>query len=93
MGESILETEDGRHLLRWHTKYTRNGSTWKTNPMGRARADHHDKNVLRQEIQWQKITSKRDGETLINLGSSWNRDIAYLMAHDYVRIEVKKPQE
>ena len=34
LGESILETEYGQQLLRWHTKYTRNRSTWKTNPMG-----------------------------------------------------------
>ena len=92
MGESILETEDGRHLLRWHTKYTRNGSTWKTNPM-----DEHGRTITIKmsfaRDPMAKITSKRDGETLINLGSSWNRDIAYLMAHDYVRIEVKKPQE
>ena len=92
MGESILETEDGQHLLRWHTKYTRNGSTWKANPMGeRGWTITITMSFARDPMA--KVTSKRDGETLINLGSSWNRDIAYLIAHDYVRIEVKKPQE
>ena len=92
MGESILETEDGQHLLRWHTKYTRNRSTWKTNPMGeRGWTITIKMSFARNPVA--KVTSKRDGETLINLGSSWNRDIAYLMAHDYVRIEVKKPQK
>ena len=92
MGESILETEDEQHLLRWHTKYTRNGSTWKANPMGeRGLTITITMSFARDPMA--KITSKRDGETLINLGSSWNRDIACLIAHDYVRIGVKKPQE
>ena len=91
LGESILETEDGQHLLRWHTKHTRNGSTWKANPTGdRGWTITITMSFTRDPMA--KITSKRDGET-INLGSSWNGDIAYLIAHDYVRIKVQKAEE
>ena len=92
LGKSILETEDGQHLLRWRTKHTTSGSIWKTNPTS--------------DPQWTititmsftrhpmaKITSKRDGATLINIGSSWNSDIAYLIAHEYVQLKAHKAKE
>ena len=67
-------------------------TTWKTNPMG--------------DPEWSititisftrnpmaKVTSKRDGETLINIGSSWNGNIAYLIAHEYVRVNAQRAKE
>ena len=90
-GDSILETEDGQHLLRWHTKHTRNQSTWKTNPLGEP-GWTITITVSSAGNAMAKTTSKRDGET-VKLGSSWNQDIAYLIAHDYVRLRGQKAQE
>ncbi len=92
LGESILETEDEQHLLRWRTKHTRSGSTWKTNPMG----DPGWSITITMSFTGNpmaKVTSKRDGETLINIGSSWNGDIAYLIAHEYVRVKARRAKE
>ena len=92
LGESILETEYGQQLLRWHTKYTRNRTTWKTNPMGDPGCTITI-TISFTRNPMAKVTSKRDGETLINIGSSWNGNIAYLIAHEYVRVKAQKPQE
>ena len=91
MGDSILETEDGQNLLRWDTKHTRNRSTSKANPMGE-RGWTITITVSSAKNPMAKTTSNRDGET-VKLGSSWNSDIAYVIAHDYVRIRGNKAQE
>ena len=92
LGETILETEDEQHLLRWRTKHTRSGSTWKANPMG----NHGWSITITMSFTGNpmaKVTSKRDGETLINIGSSWNGDIAYLIAHEYVRVKARRAKQ
>ena len=92
LGESILETKYGQQLLRWHTKYTTNQATWKANPMG----DPGWSITITMSFTrhpMAKVTSKRDEETLINIGSSWNSDIAYLIAHEYVRLKTQRAKE
>ena len=92
LGESILETEYEQLLLRWHTKYTRNRTTWKTNPMGDP-GWSITITISFTRNPMAKVTSKRDGETLINIGSSWNGNIAYLIAHEYVRVKAQRAKE
>ena len=82
LGEIILETDDGNHLLRWRTRYTRATRAQTTHPLGRS--DWTLRMLTSQQTGTITIKSDRDG-TSEKLGTTQDHDIACLMAHEHVR--------
>ena len=83
MGESVDETDDGRHLLRWSRKHSRKLLTETTHPMGQP---GWTITVRNPGIGQGMITaaSRRMGKTE-RIGSALSQELVYPMVHDYVR--------
>ena len=80
LGESLHETDDGNHRLRWRRKQTRARLVHTTSP-----GKGWEVIITCPPIpKLNTIVSKRDGETE-HLGSVWHTDVAYVTVHDYVR--------
>ena len=83
LGETVDETDDGHHLLRWSRKHSRKLLTETTHPMGQPGWTITLRNP---GIGQGMVTaaSRRRGKTE-RIGSALSQELVYPMVHDHVR--------